>query len=179
MKTGISIRDAMTTKPIVASPKDSIKYCAQKMKENNVGSIIILDQNIPVGIISEKDIVERVVAKGIDPTKVMAKSIMVKNLITISPDKDLYEAMEIMAKKEIRKLPVVENKKFMGLITSKDVLKIEPSLFEILSAKIERLKEEQRKPIKYIEGTCSNCGTMGPLYRVGKRLLCPSCREKF
>lgn len=150
MKTGISIRDAMTTKPIVASREDSIKYCAQKMKENDVGSIIILEQITPVGIISEKDIVERVVAKGLDPTKVKAKSIMVKNLITISPDKDLYQAIELMAKEEIRKLSVIENKKFIGLITSKDILKIEPSLFEILSAKIERLREEQRKPLKYI-----------------------------
>lgn len=179
MKTGISVHDAMTTKPVIAHFDDTIKYCAKKMRDNDVGSIVIVDKNIPVGIISEKDIVEKVVAKGLDPNKLKAKTIMVKNLITISPDKDLYEAIELMAKEEIRKLPVVQNKRFLGLITSKDILKIEPSLFDLISSKLEKLKEEERKPLRYIEGICDNCGSRGPLYKIKNMLLCTSCKEDF
>ncbi len=175
MKTGISVHDAMTKKPVTASPDETIQECAKKMAKEEVGSIVIKDKGELVGIISEKDIVEKVVANGMDVSKVKASEIMIKDLITISPERDLYDAILLMGHEEIRKLPVVDGKKLIGLLTAKDILKIEPALFDIFSTKIEELREEEEKPIKWVEGTCDRCGFQGPIQKIKGGFICASC----
>lgn len=177
MKTGITVHEAMTKKPVTAYPDDTIQECAKIMAKEEVGSIVIKEHGELVGIISEKDIVERVVAKGLDMSKVKARDIMIKNLITIEPNKDLYDALVLMGYEEIRKLPVVQGKKLLGLLTAKDILKIEPALFDIFSTKIEELREEEEKPLKYIEGTCNECGFRGPVQKVNNKFICNSCMK--
>ncbi len=175
MKTGISVHDAMTKKPVTASPDETIQDCAKKMAREQVGSIVIKDKGELVGIISEKDIVERVVAKGMDVGKTKAREIMIKDLVTITPERDLYDALLLMGHEEIRKLPVVDGKKFLGLLTAKDILKIEPALFDIFSTKIEELREEEDKPIKWMEGICERCSFQGPVQRIKGKFICTSC----
>ncbi|HLC73917.1 MAG TPA: CBS domain-containing protein [Candidatus Nanoarchaeia archaeon] len=175
MKTGISVRDAMTMKPITARLDTNIQECARMMKKAKVGSIIVIDKNNLVGIISEKDIVERVIAKGIDFKNLKAKDVMTKELVTIDPKEDIYDALILMGNEEIRKLPVIENEKLVGLLTSNDILKIEPALFDIMSVRT-RLREEHRKPIMYVEGRCDNCGFQGPVIKSKQKYLCISCK---
>ncbi len=177
MKTGISVRDAMTTKPITATPEESLQEISKRMLKEGVGSIIIQDKGNLVGIISEKDIVERVVAKGLIPKDIKAKDVMTKTLVTVPPNIDIYDALLVMNNEEIRKLPVVDGKRLLGFITVKDIVKIEPAMFEIFSRRLEILKEEKRKPVKITHGRCENCGSEGPLYKVKKRWLCESCKS--
>jgi CBS domain-containing protein len=177
-KTGITVRDAMTKKPIKASPEDTIQQCARRMLKEGVGSVVIEENGILIGIISEKDIVEKVVAQGKDTINTRARDVMVKNLVTIDPDKDLYEALLLMGHEEIRKLPVVEGKnKLVGFLTSKDILKIEPALFDIFYGKMEALREERDKPLKYHYGTCSKCGSEGPAQKIKNKYICMSCLD--
>ncbi len=175
MKTGISVRDAMTTKPVTAGLDSSIKEVAILMKKGKVGSIVITFKQKLIGIISEKDIVERVVAKGNPSDDLKAGDIMTTELVTINPNEDIYDALILMGNEEIRKLPVVENGRLVGLLTSNDVLKIEPALFEIMSVRT-RIREEHRKPIRYVEGRCDNCGFQGPVYKIKQRYLCIACK---
>lgn len=175
-KTGISVHDAMTKKPVTAPSEYTIQQCARRMLKEEVGSIVIEDRGILVGIISEKDIVERVVAKGMDPNKVKAKKVMSKNLVTITPDMDIYDAILLMSNEEVRKLPVVDGKKLVGYLTTKDIIKIEPALFDIFYGKMEELREEEKKPLKYTYGTCDKCGSEGPVQKVKSGLyLCMAC----
>ena len=175
MKTGISVRDAMTTRPVTASTDTPLQEVAKLMKKGNVGSIVITSKEKLVGIISEKDIVERVVAKGLDFAKLKARDIMTKDLVTINPQEDIYDALLLMGNEEIRKLPVVDNKKLVGLLTSNDILKIEPALFDIMSVRT-RLREEHRKPIRFVQGRCDNCGFEGPVIKHQQRYLCIACK---
>ena len=175
MKTGISVRDAMTTQPVTASIDTPLQEVAQLMKKGKVGSIVITAKEKLVGIISEKDIVERVVAKGLNFAVLKAGDIMTKELVTISSQEDIYDALLLMGSEEIRKLPVVDNKKLVGLLTSNDVLKIEPALFDIMSVRT-RLREEHRKPIRFVQGRCDNCGFEGPVIKHKQRFLCIACK---
>ena len=175
MKTGISVRDSMTVKPVTASLETSVKEIAKMMKKGNVGSIIITNKQELVGIVSEKDIVERIVAKGVNFNGLKARDVMTKTLVTIDPNEDIYDALILMGNEEIRKLPVVEKGKLVGLLTSNDILKIEPALFDIMSVRT-RLREEHRKPIRYIEGRCDNCGFQGPVIKVKNKYLCIACK---
>jgi len=150
MKTGYRVFDAMTHEPIYVTPETSIVNSSKKMKEYNIGALLIKENNIVVGICTEEDIVCRVVAEGKDPKKVFIKEVMTKNVRSISPQDDIFDALMRMRELDIRHLPVEMDEKFVGLLTMKDILKIEPQLFDLIVDKYE-LREEENKPIKFGE----------------------------
>jgi len=181
MKTGYKVMDAMTTKPIAVDQNTTLLDCARTMDEKHVGAVVVKDNEHSLGIITEQDIVRKVVAKGINPLTEKVKDYMEKKLITVSPEKDIYDALILMRDNNIRHLPVTENNKMVGLLTIKDVLKIEPQLFELVVEKFE-LRESSRKPISRIipeEGLCEACGEYTEKIKdVDGSLLCESCAEE-
>lgn len=138
--------DAMTKSPVIVNSSISIKECSKIMLKEGVGGVIVKDKN-SIGIITEKDIIEKVVAKNLDPEKTSAKKVMTKNMVIISPDKDIYDAIIKMKEKDVRRLPVIHNGDLIGLLTEKDILKIEPSLFDLLVERY-KIREEDKKHIK-------------------------------
>jgi signal-transduction protein with cAMP-binding, CBS, and nucleotidyltransferase domain len=144
MQTGYKVIDVMTNRPVVAEKTDSLKDAAKKMVDANVNSLLIKESDKAIGIITDEDLVRKVIAKGLDPKKTKIKDVMETDLITISPGKDIYDAMQLMRDHNIRQLPVLEKGKMVGFLTAKDVLKIQPELFDLFVEKYE-LKEEQRK----------------------------------
>lgn len=178
MKTGYKVYDCMTTKPISVSSEASLEECAKVMAQNHVGAVVIKGDNQSKGLITEQDIVREVIAKGINPLTKKVKDFMETKLITISPNDDIYDALIKMRDSNIRHLPVVDNGKMVGLLTLKDILKIEPQLFELLVEKFE-LREETRKPISRIipkEGVCQGCGAyVEEIKKVKGSLLCERC----
>lgn len=145
-KTEYKVIDAMTLNPVRTGPDTTILECAQIMKSTNVGSILIFEANKLLGILTEWDVTRKVVAENKDPKTTLASSIMTTNVTSINPSANLFEAINIMAQLDIKHLPVMDNGEFMGFMTSNDILKIEPALFEILLDEIE-LRESERKPL--------------------------------
>lgn len=143
MQTGISVADAMTRRPVTVTPNTSIGECAGMMQEERVGSVVIQEDSKFIGIFTERDMTRKIVAKGISPTKEV-KDYMSPGITTISPQTDLHEAMILMRNENIRHLPVVFEGKLLGLITAKDILKLQPDLFEI-TAQRYALREQERK----------------------------------
>ena len=178
MKTGYKVYDCMTTKPVFVSSDASLEKCAKVMTQNHVGALVIKDNHLSKGLITEQDIVRKLLAKGINPLTKKVKDFMEKKLITINPNDDIYEALIKMRDSNIRHLPVVDKGKMVGLLTLKDVLKIEPQLFELLVEKFE-LREEKRKPIDRIiqkEAICQGCGAYAEdIKKIKGSLLCERC----
>lgn len=169
----------MTENPVFLNPDDTLEKCSKVMKENHVGAVIIKDKEEPIGILTEQDIVRNVIASGINPLKKKVKEVMEKNLTTITPEKDIFEGLMMMRDLNISHLPVVDGKRLIGLLTIKDILKIEPQLFEILVEKFE-LKEEERKPIydKPNADVCQACGKVtDKLYLYKGSRICAECKE--
>jgi signal-transduction protein with cAMP-binding, CBS, and nucleotidyltransferase domain len=123
----ILINKIMTPLPlVVANSYDSIFMISNLMKERKVSSIIIShqdDQNYPVGIITERDIVRRVISNNKDPNHTKATEIMSKPLITIEANTYVYDVTVKMVKNKIRRLPVVEGKTLSGIVTITDIIK--------------------------------------------------------
>ena len=138
----IKVSEAMSKNPIVISPNEFLPSCARKMLINNVGGILIVKNSKLYGIVTEKDIVERAVAKELDVKKVKVEDIMSVNMVTISPEADLQKAIEIDNKEDIRRLAVTEKDKLVGLLTMKDTLRKEPEL--IKSIKEDFLKRRKK-----------------------------------
>jgi len=159
VKTGYKVCDAMTNRPIGVSPETSIKECAQVMKRNNIGSVVVVDKSGRlVGHLTEQAILHEVVAKGHDASRVAAERVMAKGVATTSPEKDIFDALMRMCDLDVKQLPVMAGKRLVGILTLKDILKIQPQLFELLAEKFE-LREESRKPIFEFkqEGFCDYC----------------------
>ena len=171
----------MTTKPISVSSDLSLEECAKVMSKNHVGALVVKDNHQSRGLITEQDIVRKVLAKGINPLTKKVRDFMEKKLITISPNDDIYSALIKMRDSNIRHLPVVEKGRMIGLLTLKDVLKIEPQLFELLVEKFE-LREETRKPINRIisnEAICQACGAyVEDVKKIKGSLLCERCARE-
>lgn len=172
----------MTKKPISINPTITIDECSKIMLKEHIGSLLIVEGGKLVGIIAEQDIVRKVVAKGLDPHNTKIKEIMVTNIITIDPDSDIYEAIVIMRDSNIRHLPVMHKKSMVGYLTIKDVLKIEPQLFELLVEKFE-IREERNKPVFGEErmpgGICEICSNYAnELYHLEGIMYCSSCKPK-
>jgi signal-transduction protein with cAMP-binding, CBS, and nucleotidyltransferase domain len=179
MKTGIKVLDAMTNKPVTANSELSATDCAKLMRKYHVGSLLVKEDRKIVGIITEHDFVTKIVAKGLNSEDILVRDLMETNLIKIAPEKDIYDAMVIMRDNDIRRLPVEEKGNIVGYLTMKDIVKIEPQLFDLMVDRID-LREESNKPImtsgKYEEGMCESCGNFS--YRLkddAGTKLCPDC----
>jgi len=149
MKTGYVVGDCMTHRPIHISPDTTLAECAMLMKSKRIGSLLVKQGNDLKGIVTEQDLVRKAVASNTTPGNMTAAEVMVQDVITIAPEKDVFDALFEMREYDIRHLPVMEEKKCIGLITMKDILKIQPQLFEILVEKI-RLREDDRKPSRKV-----------------------------
>ena len=107
------------------SKDQSVRQALILMSEKNIGAIIIVDNNdLPIGIFSERDYARKIILKGKNSKDTLLDEVMTKELITITRDYKIDQCMEIMTEKKIRHLPVLENKKIVGIISIGDVLKI-------------------------------------------------------
>jgi len=107
------------------SKDQSVMQALILMSEKNIGAIIIVDNNdFPIGIFSERDYARKIVLKGKSSKNTLLDEVMTKELITVTRDYKIDQCMEIMTEKRIRHLPVLENKKIVGIISIGDVLKI-------------------------------------------------------
>ncbi|MDC0435936.1 CBS domain-containing protein [Candidatus Pelagibacter sp.] len=107
------------------SKDQSVRQALILMSEKNIGAIIIVDNNdFPIGIFSERDYARKIILKGKSSKDTLLDEVMTKELITVSRDYKIEQCMETMNEKGIRHLPVLENKKIVGIISIRDVLKI-------------------------------------------------------
>ena len=107
------------------SKDQSVRQALVLMSEKNIGAIIIVNNNdFPIGIFSERDYARKIVLKGKSSKDTLLDEVMTKELITVTRDYKIDQCMEIMNEKRIRHLPVLENKKIVGIISIGDVLQI-------------------------------------------------------
>ncbi|MEK6841109.1 MAG: CBS domain-containing protein [Nanoarchaeota archaeon] len=116
------IKDIMGKRFIAFNENSSVKSIAKKMGELDLGCAIIVKGDKPIGIITERDIVKRVVAKDLDVNKIKAKDIMTSPVKTIDPDANIYYVAKIMDEKGYKRYPVAKNGKFIGLVTQTDLI---------------------------------------------------------
>jgi len=127
------IKDIMNKNVKVAHSNMKIIDAARIMSEHNIGSLIVTNKKGDIiGILTESDIMTDVVAKGKSLKHVFVEKIMTKNVVTISPDKKIEEAAEMMNENRIKRLPVVDDEKILGIITSSDIISVQPKLMRRL-----------------------------------------------
>jgi CBS domain-containing protein len=127
------VRDVMNRNVIATRPDVKIKEAVKIMNKLSIGSLVVLDEkNNIVGIVTERDILKSI-EKDIDPEINEVKDIMSKNVKTVSSDTDLKDAVDIMLKYKIKKLPVADNGNLVGIITTSDIVVVEPKIIESIA----------------------------------------------
>ncbi|MBM4249611.1 MAG: CBS domain-containing protein [Euryarchaeota archaeon] len=179
MNAHLAVREVMTPDPVTVSPRMRLNHAAALMKERDVGSLIVVRNDLPVGIVTEKDLVEKAVAVNAKPSQLSIKDVMSAPLVTIGPEVDIAQAARMMASLRIRRLAVLENGRLVGILTEGDILKISPELIEI-TREFERIntREERIHEEVVTMGICEGCQAFSEELREHDGIhLCKSCFE--
>jgi len=184
IRTRILVKDIMSS-PVITIDEDApVNKAAQLMDKNKLGCIIVTSKKgKPLGIITERDLVTRVLAKNARPSKLTVKEVMTSPLIAIDPDETLSEAARRMSRLSIRRLGVMYKENLVGLISSKDILAITPELIEIIQekARIEGGTAVEEAPWHPpLAGYCDQCGQWSDdLQEIEGSFLCEDCRTEL
>lgn len=118
---GDSIRDVMTPEPVTVATNTTLEQAARHMRDAGIGNVIVLEGEQITGILTDRDIVVRAVAEGWDPSQTPVGDVASRELTTISPDETVDAAVALMRERSIRRLPVVESGRPVGIVSLGDL----------------------------------------------------------
>jgi len=121
------VKDVMNTNVVVAKAEATIREASEVMNKYNIGSLVVVKDSGIAGIITEHNVLESVAA-GRNPDETKIAEIMSSEVVTVAPDSTVEQAVDLMVKHRIKKLPVVDGDKLMGIITASDIIVVEPKL---------------------------------------------------
>ncbi len=139
MEGVILVRDVMSQNVKTVRTNSTVTEVVRKMNKFDIGSLVVVEGEKPTGIITERDILRRVLEVNLAGESMKAKEIMSSPLLTINEEVSIEEAAKIMADRRIKKLPVVRDRKLVGIVTSTDIVRNEPRLTEILGDIVWRI----------------------------------------
>ncbi|MGB9936667.1 MAG: cyclic nucleotide-binding/CBS domain-containing protein [Methanobacterium sp.] len=179
IETNVTVNDAMTSSVVTVKPENTVADAAYLMTQNEVGCLIVKGEDEPEGIITESDIINKVVARDLKASAITVDEVMTKNLIKIDPGRELNEAARFMSKMHIRRLAVVKDGTLTGILTANDIMAVSPELTEIL---VENARMENHMDFKSEEspvpGVCEACGNfMDYLNDIDGKFICEECKE--
>jgi len=182
IRTQMLVKDIMSSPVITIDEDATVDKAAQLMAEHNLGCVIITSKKgeKPLGIITERDLVTRVLAKNAKASKLTAKDVMTTPLITVDPDETLSEAARRMSRLNIRRMGVIYKGNLVGIVSSKDILAITPELIEIMQEKARLEGEAAVREVREhppLAGYCDQCGQWADdLQEIEGRFICEECR---
>ena len=128
----LNVEDVMVDKVITIDTTATVQEAVRIMNKHEIGCLIVVLKEKPVGIITERDMLKRVLAKSVDPEKIKVSDIMSAPLIVGKPEMEIEDAVKLMFKTEIKKLPVIRGGKLVGLVTLTDLTRFQPHMIKIL-----------------------------------------------
>lgn len=119
----------MQHRVVTAKSELTLREASRVMKELRIGSLVVMEEDKIVGILTSTDLL-KAVADGKDPEQVRLSEVMSPNVVTVKPDTPLEDAVELMVDKKVKRLPVVEDGKLVGIVTASDIIVVEPKLIQ-------------------------------------------------
>ncbi|VVB66561.1 Inosine-5'-monophosphate dehydrogenase [Candidatus Gugararchaeum adminiculabundum] len=178
MKTDIPISDVMKHGVITVDIGKTAVDVAQSLKKNNIGCVIVTQKGKARGIVTERDIVQKVIALGKDAKKAKVQDFMSTPLRVIKDKDSIQDAAEAMKVYNVKRLPVINAKgQLIGIVTESDMVRVLPGLVEVL---LEKKQYDEFRPNEELTGLCSICGLHSDsLVREDNgKLVCEECAEE-
>jgi signal-transduction protein with cAMP-binding, CBS, and nucleotidyltransferase domain len=156
----------------------NVRDAGKTMAQARRGTLIVTKGNNPIGIITDSDVIKKVVAKNLKPSSIKVKQLMSKPLITVDPEDTVLDATRKMKKNNVKRLPVVSEGKLIGVISATDIARTSPELLDILEFKLKTRESPITIQEATTSGICDSCENYhDDLKKVGNQWLCEYCRE--
>ncbi len=126
----MKVKDVMVTNVVTVDVGVNVRKAVERMNNQEIGCLVVLEKGNFAGILTERDVLKRVVAKARNPKKTLVGDVMSKPLIVVDLEASLEEALELMFKKRVKKLTVVKDKELVGLVTMTDIARIHTAMVE-------------------------------------------------
>ncbi len=176
--TDVKFGDIMKKAVITVKKMDKLEKVVKIMAKVGIGGVVVTEGGKVIGILTEKDIIRQVLAKGKNYKTVKVKDIMSSPVKTVRPETDVEEGFRIMRDLNIERLPVVDKGRLIGIVTERDLIKVEPALRTLMEDKIDLTGiSAQFKDLSW-SGRCQNCDMYSEdLKEDDGQLLCEDCRK--
>jgi len=183
LRTKMIVKDLMSSPVVTVRENDASNKVAAVMDKNDFGCVVVSNSaGNSIGIITERDLVKRVLAKNLKPDVATAKEIMTTPLVTIEPEASITEAARRMNRLDIRRLGVIYKGNLVGIISSKDILGVMPELIEIIleRSRIEEADRTEETEEAPLSGYCDRCNIYSEsLKERNGQNICDECRVEL
>lgn len=179
MTIGILVKDIMTKPAIKIDYNKTVQQAAKEMAEHRVGSIIIMKNKNPIGILTETDLNKKIVALAKDPKKLKTIDIMSSPVVFSHPHEDIVVAVEKMERHRVKRLPIISKGKIVGIITNTDIARASPEMMDILNFRLKMRSELPSIKETSTSGLCEVCSSYSHgLEFIDDQWTCENCREE-
>ena len=173
----VKVEDVMSSPVVTIKETDSVLTAAKLMKKHKIGCVVVVDKaGKPHGLMTERDVVRRVAALDLLPSKVKASKSMTKPASTIDAAANVTDAATRMRQLKIRRLVVMQGGKLTGIITSNDIVDITPALIDVMAEKSQISPVQKTKEAATLSGYCDKCGSWAEeMKSQDGQFLCDDC----
>jgi CBS domain-containing protein len=183
LRTKMLVKDVMSSPVVTLDENETSNQAAMTMQKNDFGCVIVTNSaGKSIGIITERDLVIRVLAPNLKPDMVKAKEIMTTPLVTIEPDASITDAARRMNRLDVRRLGVIYKGNLVGIISSKDVLGVMPELVETILERSRIEGENRNEEVEEVplSGYCDRCNAYSEsLKERDGQNICDECRVEL
>ncbi|MFH0711283.1 MAG: CBS domain-containing protein [Candidatus Aenigmatarchaeota archaeon] len=175
----VSVKDIMT-KPLTVDMEKTVKAAGELMRVNRRAAVIVTKKNQPVGLLTDSDLIKKIIAKDIKPSTVKVKDVMSKPLVTIKPGDSMLEASRKMKRSNIKRLIVMDNCKIVGMISLSDIARTSPEMLDLLEYKLKMRESSPEIKERFTSGICDSCGNYNDDLELERgQWLCEDCKEEL
>ena len=174
----ILVKDIMSSPALTIEENETAKAAGEKMKKHRKGCLLVTRNGKPVGIVSDSDLINKVLVKDKLASQVLVKEIMSSPLVTVRPDDNIVDAVNKIKKNNIHRLPVIDKGKIVGIISLSDIARASPEMIELLEYRLKMKETPIEIKEKRMSGICDACGNYSEeLEYANGQWLCEDCRE--
>lgn len=176
---------AVLVKDIMSHPRTidinkNIKSAGELMTKYRINTLIVVKNRHPVGLITDSDLIKKVIAKNIKPSSLKIRGVMSRPLVSVEPRQTAIEAVRKMKKSNIKRLIVLDKGKLVGIITLSDIARNSPEMKELLDYKLKMKEFTPAIRERFTSGLCDYCGNYtDDLKNANGRWLCEMCMEEL
>lgn len=176
----VLVKDIMIKPVVTIDLNKTAKDAGILLKKIRRGCLIVTKNRKPVGILTDSDLIRKIVSQNIQSDKIKIKNIMSGPLVTVRPEDEILTAVGKMKKNNIHRLPVVKEGKVVGIISLTDIAHISPEMLDLLEYRLKMKEMPFEIKEEFTSGTCDSCGNyFERLRNINDQWLCESCEDEL
>ena len=175
----IFVKDIMD-KPLTIDENRNVKFAGEVMRKTRRDSLIVVRKGKPIGILTDSDLIKKIIAKNRKPSSIKVKAVMARPLVTSSPGDTILDATRKMKRSNIKRIAVLDGGKLVGVLSLSDIARSSPEMIDLLEYKLKMREHPTEIREKFTSGICENCGNYSAdLRNVDGQWLDEACIEEL